>query len=62
LVVSLISFVVAVIIMTRNNTGDITTLFSHTALLTRNLGEDVSAGGKIRLRSAEDGKLEYILE
>jgi len=60
--VALISFVVAVIIMTRNNTGDITTSFSDTAILTRNLDEDVSAGAKLRLRAAEDGKLEYIVE
>ena len=53
----LISFVVAVIIMTRNNTGDITTSFSDTAVVTKNLGEDVPAGANIRPRVAEDGKL-----
>jgi hypothetical protein len=49
-------------IMARNNTGDITTSFSNTVILTRNVDEDVSAGAKLRLRAAEDGKLEYILE
>ena len=31
-------------------------------VLTRNLGEGVSAGENLRLRAAEDGKLGYILE
>jgi hypothetical protein len=49
-------------IMARNNTGDITTSFSNTIILTRNVDEDVSAGAKLRLRAAEDGNLEYRLE
>jgi len=49
-------------IMARNNTGRITTSFSDTIILTRNLDEDVSARAKLRLRAAQDGKLEYILE
>ena len=48
--------------MARNKTGDITTSFSNTIILTRNVDEDVSAGAKLRLRGAEDGKLEYTLE
>jgi len=44
-------------IMARNNTGDITTSFSDTAIPMRNLDEDFSAGAKLRLRAAEDGKL-----
>jgi hypothetical protein len=46
--------------MARNNTGDITTSFSDTATLMRNV--DVSAGERLRLRAAEDGELGYILE
>jgi hypothetical protein len=49
-------------IMARNNTGAITTSFSDTAILMRNMDEEVSAGAKLRLKAAEDGKLEYILE
>jgi hypothetical protein len=48
--------------MARNNTGHITTSFSDTVTLMRNMDEEVSAGAKLRLRAAEDGKLEYILE
>jgi hypothetical protein len=48
-------------IMARNNTGHITTSFSDTIILTRNLDDDVSAGAKLRLRAANDGKLEYTL-
>jgi hypothetical protein len=46
-------------IMARNNTGDITTSFSDTVILTRNLDGDVSGGEKVMLRAAEDGKLGY---
>ena len=46
----------------RNNTGDITTSFSNMVILTRNVDEDVSDGAKLRLRAADDGKLEYRLE
>jgi hypothetical protein len=49
-------------IMARNNTGDITTSFSDTAILMRNVDEGFSAGAKLRLRAAEDGKLGYTLE
>jgi hypothetical protein len=49
-------------IMARNNIGDITTSFSDTAILTRKMDGDVSAGAKLRLRTAEDGKLEYIFD
>jgi hypothetical protein len=49
-------------IMVRNNTGDITTSFCDTVILTRNLDGDIASGAKLRLRVAEDGKLEYILE
>ena len=48
--------------MVGNNTGDITTSFSDTAILMRNVEEGVSAGAKLRLRAAEDGKLQYIVE
>ena len=48
--------------MARNKTGDITTSFSDTAILMRNVDEDVSARAKLRLRAAEDGKLEYTVE
>ena len=60
--IALISLVVAVVIMTRNNTGDITTSFWDTVALTRNVDADVSTRAKLMLRAAEDGKLEYILE
>ena len=60
--VALISLIFAIMIMARNNTGDVTTSFSDTAILTRNVDADVSAGAKLRLRAAEDGKLEYIFE
>jgi hypothetical protein len=33
--------------------------FSNTVILTRNVDEDVSDGAKLRLRAADDGKLEY---
>ena len=60
--VALLSLVVAVIIMARNKTGHITTSFSDTVILTRNVDEEVSAGAKLRLRGTEGGKLEYIFE
>lgn len=60
--IALISLVVSVMIIARNNTGDITTSFSNTVILTRNVDEDVSAGAKLRLRAAEDGKVEYTVE
>jgi len=44
---SLISLVVAVMIMARNNTGDITTSFWDTVILTRNVDGDVSLGAKL---------------
>lgn len=59
---ALISLVVAIIIMASNRTGDITTSFSDTAILMRNVDADVSAGEKLRLRAADDGKLGYTLE
>jgi len=52
----------AVMIMGRNNTGHITKSFSDTAILARNMDEEVSAGANLRLRAAEDRKIEYILE
>jgi len=61
--VALISLIFAIMIMARNNTGNVTTSFLDTAILTRNVDADVEAGGRLRLRAAEpDGKLEYILE
>ena len=50
--------------MARNNTSDITTLFSDTALMTRNVVDEEVSGGKFRLRMIKDGKLdpEYTLE
>jgi hypothetical protein len=60
--IALLSLVFAFKIMARNNTGDNTTSFSNTGILTRNMDEDVSAGANLRLRAAEDGKLEYIHE
>jgi len=48
--------------MARNRTGDITTSFSDTAILIRNVDEDSLAGEKLRLRAAEDGKLQYTVE
>jgi len=59
--IALISLVIAVMMMAKNNTGDITTSFSDTIILTRNVGGDVSSGVKLRLRAAEDGKLRYTL-
>jgi hypothetical protein len=52
---------IAVVMMARNNTGDITTSFWDTVILTRNVDGDVSSGAKLRLRAAEDGKLGYTL-
>jgi hypothetical protein len=49
-------------IMARNNTGHITTSFSDTVDLTRNIDKKVLAGAKLRLRAVEDGKLKYTLE
>ena len=50
-------------IMARNNTSNITTSFSDTAFMMRNVVDrDVSAGTKLRLRAVKDGKLEYTLE
>ena len=60
--VALISLIFAVVIMGRNNTGQITTSFSDTAILTKNVDEEASAGAKLRLRAAENGRLEYIIE
>ena len=59
--IALISLVVAIMIMARNNTGDITTSFWDTVVLTRNVDGDVSSGAKLRLM-AEDGKFGYTLE
>jgi len=53
--------VVAVLIMARNRTGDITTSFWDTVILTRNVDGDISSGAKLRLRAAENGKLGYTL-
>jgi len=60
--VALISLVTAIIIMARNKTSDITTSFSHTAIMTRNVDKDVSAGAKLRLRAVKGGEFEYTLE
>jgi len=60
--VALISLVVAIIIMARNQTGGITTSFSDTAILMQNVNGDISDGEKLRLRVAEDGKLGYAVE
>jgi hypothetical protein len=49
-------------IMMKNKTGNITTSFSDTANLTKNVDEADSTGGKFRLRAAEGGKHEYKLE
>jgi hypothetical protein len=46
-------------IMVRNNPGGVTTSFSDTAILIRNVDEHALAGEKLRLRAAEDGKLGY---
>ena len=60
--VALISLVIAIMVMARNNTGHITTSFSDTAFMMRNVvDKDVSAGAKLRLRAVKDGKLEYAL-
>lgn len=57
------SLVIAIVIMARNNTSNITTSFSDTAFMMRNVvDKDVSAGSKLRLRTVKDGKLEYTLE
>ena len=57
------SLVIAIVIMARNNTSNITTSFSDTAFMMRNVvDKDVSAGSKLRLRTVKDGKLEYELE
>ena len=45
--------------MERNNTGQITTPFSNTIILARNVDEEFSAGVKLRLRAAEDDKFQY---
>lgn len=60
--IALVSLFFAVVIMARNKTGHITTSFSDTAILARNMDEEVSAGVNLRLRVAEDVKIEYILE
>ena len=61
--VALISLVIAIVIMARNNTSHITTSFSDTAFMMRNVvDKDVSTGAKLRLRAVTDGKLEYTLE
>jgi hypothetical protein len=60
--VTLFSLVVAIAMMARNNTGQITTSFSDTVILMRKMAEEISTGAKLRLGAAEDGKLEYILE
>jgi hypothetical protein len=59
--IALLSLIVAVKIMARNNTADITKSFSNTVILPRNVNEDVSAGEKLGLGAAEGGKLGYIL-
>ena len=57
------SLVIAIVIMARNNTSNITTSFSDTAFMMRNVvDKDVSVGSKLRLRAVKDGKLEYELE
>ena len=57
------SLVIAIVIMARNNTSNITTSFSDTAFMMRNVvDKDVSPGSKLRLRAVKDGKLEYTLE
>ena len=61
--VALISLVIAIVIMARNNTSHITTSFSDTAFMMRNVvDKDVSTGAKLRLRAVTDDKLEYTLE
>jgi len=60
--IALISLFVSVMIMVRNNTGDVTTSFWDTVILTRNVDGDVSSAAKLRLKVAEDGKLRYTLE
>ena len=47
--------------MGRNNTGHITTSFSDTAILAKNVDEDVPPGAKLRL-AGKDGELQYTLE
>jgi len=59
---ALISLIVSVVLMVKNHTGDITTSFWDTVILTRSVDGDVSSEEKLRLRAAEDGKLKYILE
>jgi len=62
--VALFSLVIAIIMMVKNNTGQITTSLSDTVILMRNMGEDISTGAKLRLRlrASEDGKLKYTIE
>lgn len=59
---ALISLIVSVVLMVKNHTGDITTSFWDTVILTRSVDGDVLSEEKLRLRAAEDGKLKYILE
>lgn len=59
---ALLSLVFAVKTMARNKAADtMTTSFSNTAILTRNVDKDASSGEKLSLGTAEDGKLGYIL-
>ena len=58
---ALLLLVFAVKIMARNKAADMTTSFSNTAILTRNVDKDASSGEKLSLGTAEDGKLGYIL-
>jgi hypothetical protein len=44
--VVLISLVIAVMTMAKNNTGDITTTFSDTAVPMRNMDKRISAGAE----------------
>ncbi|KDR79933.1 hypothetical protein GALMADRAFT_136510 [Galerina marginata CBS 339.88] len=62
LCVALISIVFAAMIMAKNNTGHITTSFSDTVMLTRNIEEEVGAGTKLRLRLVKGREFEYTVE
>jgi len=46
----------------KDNTGSITTSFSDTVMLTRNVKEEVSPGVKLRLRVVKGDELEYTVE
>ena len=58
--VTLFSLIVAIIIMVKHNTGQISTSFSDTIRVTRRV-EEVSESGKLSFRVVNGGKLKYIV-